>query len=322
MEEIWEEIEQLLLLKGRVIANIQGNGNGPAIAFCAGVHGNEPSGVLALNNVFKYIDENQIAVDGKLIAFIGNRNALHHKTRFTQEDLNRMWYQENIDKLHHYGIPEEKLHPELVEMIEIDKLLEKFLDGVNGRERYFIDLHTTSSPSVPFAAIDNQRESFEFALKLPIPFVANLDDFLQGTLLYYLDHINFKAIVFEAGNHDDPESIMKHEALIWLSLGLSGAIKMESIPNYEGCFTLLQGLTDHPHKVFNILCRHHVTDNSKFSMLPGFINFQPVKKGQPIAEENGKIIKAAFDGNIFMPLYQNQGADGFFIIKRRETKSV
>ena len=165
MEEIWQEIEQLLLRKGRVIADIKGNGNGPAIAFCSGVHGNEPSGVLALNNVFTYIQDNDIPVDGKLIAFIGNRNALHNKMRFAQEDLNRMWDKENINKLHNGGFSKEEMHPELVEMIKIDNLLQEFLDGVNGRERYFIDLHTTSSPSVPFAAIDNQRESYEFALK-------------------------------------------------------------------------------------------------------------------------------------------------------------
>lgn len=320
MEEIWEEIEQLLLLKGRVIADIKGNGRGPAIAFCGGVHGNEPSGVLALYNVFKYIEAHDISVDGKLLAFIGNRNALHHKTRFTQEDLNRMWHKENIKKLHQTGFSDEKMHPELVEMVEIDKLLEHFLEGVNGRQRYFIDLHTTSSPSVPFAAIDNQRESYEFALQLPIPFVSNLDEFINGTLLYYLDHISFKAIVFEAGMHDDPRSVLKQEALIWLVLGLSGAVDQAQIPNYEGCFTLLQGLTDHPHKVFKILHRHNVVDNTKFSMLPGFINFQAVSKGQPLALENGKTLKAIADGNIFMPLYQNQGADGYFIIQRTETR--
>jgi succinylglutamate desuccinylase len=319
MEKIWQEIERLLISKGRVIANIKGNGNGPAIAFCAGVHGNEPTGVLALNNVFSYIRKHDIPVDGKLIAFIGNRNALHNKIRFAQQDLNRMWSMENINKLHNGGFRQEKLHPEKIEMTEINDLLQDFLEGVNNREKYFIDLHTTSSPSIPFAAIDKQRESYEFALQLPIPFVANLDDFVKGTLLYYLDHISFKAVVFEAGMHDDPRSVLKHEALIWLVLGLSGAVKQQYIPNYEGCFTLLQGLSDHPHKVFNILHRHNVVDNAKFAMQPGFINFQTIHKGEVLARENGKSLKAAFGGNIFMPLYQSQGADGFFIIERTDT---
>jgi succinylglutamate desuccinylase len=320
MKEVWSEVEHLLIRKGRVLANIVGNGTGPAIAFCAGVHGNEPAGVIALNNVFNYIDEANIAVDGKLIAFIGNRNALHNKVRFAQEDLNRMWSKKNIEKLHKEGFEARELHPELIEMKEIDKLLEQFLQGVDGRDNYFIDLHTTSSPSVPFAAVDNQQESYEFALQLPIPFIANLDDFLQGTLLYYLDHMNFKAMVFESGMHDDPESVLKHEALIWLVLGLSGAIDAAKIPNYEGYFTLLKGLTDHPHKIFRILHRHHVEDNSLFRMNPGFINFQPVHEGEVLAVDNSEPILAKNNGNIFMPLYQNKGADGFFIIERTDVK--
>jgi succinylglutamate desuccinylase len=229
-----------------------------------------------------------------------------------------MWTDENIKKLHSKGFSKAELNPEAIEMIEIDHLLQDFITKLNGQDRFFIDLHTTSSPSMPFAAVDQQPMSYNFALQLPIPFVSNLDEFLQGTLMYYLDHINFRAIVFEAGMHDDPASISKHEALIWLVLGLSGAIDNHNIPNYDGCFTLLQGLSEHPHKVFKILYRHNVEDNSKFQMEPGFINFQHIEKGTVLAQEDGELVKAPVSGNIFMPLYQNQGADGFFIVERTD----
>jgi succinylglutamate desuccinylase len=316
MKKVWADIERLLIHKDRVITEVPGNGSGPAIAFCAGLHGNEPSGVIALKHVFDYIHQKNIPVNGKLIAFIGNRNALHNKRRYCQQDLNRMWTANNIKKLHNSGFKKKELNQEALEMIEIDELLQDFLGSLNGQERFFVDLHTTSSPSIPFAAIDKQPLSYSFALQLPIPFVANLDDFLKGTLMHYLDHIDFKAIVYEAGMHNDPASIQKHEALIWLVLGMSGAIETRNIPNYKGCFTLLRGLSDHPHKVFNILYRHNVVDNTKFEMRPGYINFQPVEKGMVLATENGQPVVAPYSGNIFMPLYQNQGADGFFIIER------
>jgi succinylglutamate desuccinylase len=316
MEKVWTDIEELLIHKNRVITELPGNGSGVAVAFCAGLHGNEPSGVLALKQVFDYINDKNVPVNGKLIAFIGNRNALHRKCRYCQQDLNRMWTIENIHKLHNSGFDKHELNPEAIEMIEIDELLQEFLDSLNGQDRFFVDLHTTSAPSIPFAAIDKLPQSYKFALQLPIPFVSNLDDFLKGTLMHYLDHIKFKAIVFEAGMHDDPASVQKHEAIIWLVLGMSGAIDEKYIPNYKGCFTLLQGLSEHPHKVFNILYRHNVEDNSKFEMLPGFINFQAVEKGMVLATENGQPVVAPNSGNIFMPLYQNQGADGFFIIER------
>jgi hypothetical protein len=50
-------------------------------------------------------------------------------------------------------------------------------------------------------------------------------------------------------------------------------------------------------------------------MRPGFNNFEPVQKGLPVALSNEESIEAPCNGNIFMPLYQKQGKDGFFIIK-------
>lgn len=318
MRNVWGEIDQLLVHRDRIITEKEGEKKGPAIAFCAGLHGNEPTGVLALRDVFYYIEEHKIPINGKMIAFIGNRNALHNKERYADEDLNRMWTKDNINKLHTEGFGDHELNPEILEMIDIDLLLKEFLCCLDGEDRFFIDLHTTSAPSVPFAAIDKQPLSYNLALQLPIPFVSNLDDFLKGTLMYYLDHIKFRAMVFEAGMHDDPASIQKHKALIWLILGLTGAVDKEHIPNYEGCFTLLQGLSEHPHKVFNILHRHNVTDISKFHMKPGFVNFQMIDKGTPLAVDNDEEIVAPYTGNIFMPLYQDQGADGFFIIERTD----
>ena len=53
-------------------------------------------------------------------------------------------------------------------------------------------------------------------------------------------------------------------------------------------------------------------------LLAGFINFQHIEEGKVLAIDHGEVVKAPVSGNIFMPLYQNQGADGFFIIERTE----
>ena len=61
--------------------------------------------------------------------------------------------------------------------------------------------------------------------------------------------------------------------------------------------------------------RHAIQPVEGFEMLPGFKNFQKVKKGELIAKDkNGDIFSPA-NGRILMPLYQKQGEDGFFIIK-------
>jgi succinylglutamate desuccinylase len=49
-------------------------------------------------------------------------------------------------------------------------------------------------------------------------------------------------------------------------------------------------------------------------MQPGYKNFQPIKKGELLAQQNGKPIYSEWDAYIFMPLYQKQGNDGFFVV--------
>lgn len=321
MESLKEQIRHLLYNKSRLISRLEGDPNGPTVVFSGGIHGNEPAGVLALVSVFNKIKENSIDVNGSLLALIGNRKALHVNQRFIANDLNRLWTVENIHLLHNGGFDNEIITPELKEMVEIDKLLMEFIKGKSSKRRYYIDLHTTSSMTIPFAAIDKMKQSIKFALQLPIPFIINLDEFLKGTLLHYLDHINFGAMVFEAGTHEDPMSVNIHEALIWLVLYTSGAINKKDIPNYDAFMTLLRGINQNPHQVFKITHREPNL-NGSFKMLPGFVNFQPIKKGQPLATYDNSEINCQQDGFIFMPLYQSQGLDGYFIVEKTKEPKV
>lgn len=50
-------------------------------------------------------------------------------------------------------------------------------------------------------------------------------------------------------------------------------------------------------------------------MRPGFANFAPVTQGQPLADDSGGEVLSPEDGMIFLPLYQEQGDDGFFIVR-------
>lgn len=51
-------------------------------------------------------------------------------------------------------------------------------------------------------------------------------------------------------------------------------------------------------------------------MLSNFQNFDKINKGQVLALSNNRPIKAPMNGLIFMPLYQEQGKDGYFIITK------
>ncbi len=51
-------------------------------------------------------------------------------------------------------------------------------------------------------------------------------------------------------------------------------------------------------------------------MDPGFINFQSIRNGEQIAKSNGMPITSSHSCQIFMPLYQGKGNDGFFMIRK------
>jgi hypothetical protein len=65
-------------------------------------------------------------------------------------------------------------------------------------------------------------------------------------------------------------------------------------------------------RVLEVTGRHAITPGDGFAMTPGFQNLARVKKGELLAHDRNGAIRAPRDGFILMPLYQGQGADGFF----------
>lgn len=65
-----------------------------------------------------------------------------------------------------------------------------------------------------------------------------------------------------------------------------------------------------------LVYQHMIQPGDRFRMRPGFRNFQPVKEGEWLATDREGRIVAHCDGYLLMPLYQNQGNDGFFIVRR------
>ena len=45
-------------------------------------------------------------------------------------------------------------------------------------------------------------------------------------------------------------------------------------------------------------------------------NFKPIHKGEALAKDRDGTIQAPYKGRIFMPLYQQSGEDGFFIVRK------
>ncbi|SDE88568.1 hypothetical protein SAMN05421636_108182 [Pricia antarctica] len=72
-------------------------------------------------------------------------------------------------------------------------------------------------------------------------------------------------------------------------------------------------------RTFEIIHRQSLEEYDQFGMQPGYNNFQSIKKGEFSAIQNGANIRSVWDAFIFMPLYQSQGNDGFFVVEEVNT---
>jgi len=290
----------------RIIDRYTSEKDGPLVFITAAVHGNEPSGVEALKEVFKQLRAVGAHINGTLIGLRGNLNALKNNRRFIDEDLNRTWKEEKINKTFR------ETHEE-TEMQEIIEILDKELEKNNGHKAYFLDCHTTSSQSAPYMSVQVKNDNDDWAHKFPTYIVRGFSDIVNGSIDHYFTDRGLTGFTFEAGQHDDPASAKHHQSMIWLILNEACGLDLENVDTYPQCVDSLRN--DAPdQKTFEIIHRHEIKEGDDFKMKPGFDNFQKISKGELLATNNGKELKSTWDAYIFMPLYQGQGNDGFFVI--------
>lgn len=295
----------------RILGDFYGTHNSPTVVVFAGIHGNEKAGVHAAKIVIEKIKRQNLKFKGNLHFILGNINALNKGVRFETVDLNRIWRTENIDHIFNHDkdlIPEEK------EQKDIYGLIKEIL-GLGHGPFYFLDLHTTSSSSVPFITISDSLNNRKFSSNFPIPVVLGIEEYLDGPLLTFINEFGHIALGFEGGAHDAPSSIVNCEAFIWKALVHAKCIYQDQLEDYEQYQKVFSNLCCE-YQFFAITYRYELKESENFSMKEGFENFEPIKKNEFLAKSNGKEILAPSGGRIFMPLYQELGEDGFFILHK------
>lgn len=295
----------------RLLGSIKGNRKSPTVIIFAGIHGNEIAGVKASRAILKSIKANNIPFKGNLYIILGNINALKKGVRFEHIDLNRIWKQENISKLYKDVATQ---NAEEKEQTEIYYCIKNILKNNSG-PFYFLDLHTTSSSTIPFITISDSLNNRKFSSNFPVPIVLGIEEYLDGPLLTYINEFGHVALGFEAGEHHDKESIKKSKAFIWTALVCSKCILKKNLPEYKKYKNMLSEAY-YKDVYFEIVYKYTLSENENFKMHKGFHNFEVIAKNQGLAQSNGKDIKANIDGLIFMPLYQELGEDGYFILNR------
>lgn len=299
----------------REISKIEGNPDGPNVVFIGGIHGNEPTGVLALHHVMRRLESLKPFLRGNVYALSGNLTALERGERYIINDLNRVWQPEMVEKAKKRDYHPSEIINEVEEQIELWAYIDKLMNDRKGKF-IFIDLHTTSVNTVPFITMSDTIMNRQLVKNIPVPVVIGIEEHLQVPLLSYVNELGFASMAFEAGQHNDPQSVKNHEALIWLALVSTKIIKKIEVPEYSKHYQHLLQNAQRNNCVYAINFRQHISHHDHFKMIPGFENFQSIIKNQPLAQMNGKVLKSPQNGLIFLPLYQEKGDDGFFIIQK------
>ena len=298
----------------RVIGEFHGKEDGPVLVFFGGIHGNESSGVVALIEVMEEIKKLQPKINGSIYAITGNMNSLEKKQRYEKEDLNRIWTKDRIRRIEKGDYQESELHADELEQLELFKI-GKEIFRKHEHQVYCIDLHTTSAPTVPFITLNDTLINRKFATKFPVPVIIGIEEFIAGPLLSWVMEIGYPSLAFEAGEHYSKDSIKYHKAFVWLSLVNGGLISKEEAPEYGKHHLVMAASNSDHRKIFEVYHRKSVTPDENFEMKPGYANLQPVVKGEKLAKNIDGEILCPEDGRVFMPLYQKQGSDGFFLAR-------
>ncbi len=310
----------------RIIGQYGGTQSGPLVVAIGAIHGNETAGVQALKEVFQMLEREAVAhpdfeFKGKLVGLIGHRQAFKRGLRFIKQDLNRLWLPNEVQQ-----ILEEDPANLRDEQLEIRELYSAVCHAVQTdlpATLVLLDLHTTSATGGIFCIPTDETESLALSRELRAPVILDLFKGVHGTLLRFTTEGHFDqpgfpkralGAAFEAGQHDDPHSVSRSISAIVHCLRAVGCIPVNALSSHHDV-TLQESSAGLP-EVTRLHYVHRIVPGDHFKMRPGYLNFQPIHQGEILADDVNGPVKALEDGLILMPLYQPQGADGFFVVQK------
>lgn len=301
--------------KDRIIGKLEGDNPGPTIIALAGVHGNEPTSIKAVEHVLEKIKGLEDKFCGTFIGIRGNLEALSKGERFIDEDMNRIWFTSILDKVRRTPF-DEVLTAERRETKAVLEIIDPIILNENQKEPViFADLHTFSAETGLFAISSREKKNVDLLSKLNVPLIFGIEKALHGTALKYIQSTGNIGFAFEAGMHFSESAEFNATAGIYALLNASGCLDLSYIPDYEPYHDFLAQQTAGLPKKVEFIYKHIIEEDDEFVMRPGFKNFDKIKKGDWLANDKLGRIEAQAEGYILMPLYQEQGDDGFFIVK-------
>jgi succinylglutamate desuccinylase len=294
---------------------------GPTLLVLAGVHGNEPAGVRAVQQVLAALQEAELPIAGRLVALAGNLPALAAGRRFVGRDLNRGWSAWALAELQERAAASGAVVtreatgacPEDRQQLE---LLERFEQAVHRASGpvVFVDLHTSSADGPPFLCLADTIDNRRLGLATGVPILLGIEETIDGASLEWWSERGIAALAVEGGRHEHPATVDNLQAVLWLLLVRLGLLRPGSV-DLAPHRAQLRAAAAGADPMVEIVHRHAIAPDDAFSMEPGFVNFQRVRKGQLLARDRNGSILAPYDCCVMLPLYQALGDDGFFLAR-------
>ena len=305
----------------RIVGIFEGQEPGPLLIALGGMHGNEPAGPDAIREVFRLLSievecNPAFSYRGTFVGILGNLDALEKKQRFISQDLNRMLIQEEINRVE--SLPISQRTTEEQQLLVLLDSIKSMKDQYKSSLILILDLHTTTAGGGIFTIAALDDVSRKLAKGLHAPVILGFDEDLQGTTLQYFNRpeIQEYCIVFEAGQHHDPDSVHRSAAAIINCMRTIGAVDSKHVDHrHDG---ILKQLSEGLPKVTKLVYHYRIRPDEQFVMNPGYINFQKVAAGEVLATNQFGQIASPQDGLMLMPKYQPQGDDGFFLVEELE----
>lgn len=305
----------------RMIGTYTGTQPGPMIICLGGVHGNEPAGIRAIEEVMRLLQLEPsvnpgFSFSGTIIGLRGNLRAITARKRFIDTDLNRIFFREDVNILMQTDPLERSI--EQNEMLELVSYIESAIQLHQPTITLILDLHTTTANGSGFSIAQDDEMSLMLAKGMHIPVILGINQGLKGTTLDFFNRPeeDLHCIVIEAGQHDDPESIQRSLSTIINCMRSIGCVLPRDVDHHHD--VRLMELGAGLPKVTRLIHHYKIQPKEIFVMREGYKNFDRIAKGEVLAENESGPIHSTCEGLILMPKYQPQGDDGFFIVEAVE----
>lgn len=303
----------------RIIGRYEGARPGPLLICLGGMHGNEHAGLIAIEEVLRLIQLEKVehpsfSLAGTFLGVRGNISAIQTRQRFIRRDLNRILLKEEIDQFR--ALPEDELGEDEKECLSLADLIEREHANHSPGLTLLLDLHTTTAFGGIFSIATEDEVCLSLAKGLHVPVILGIANSLKGTTIDYFNRpdSNLYSVVFEAGQHDEPESVTRTISAIINCMRAIGQLDPAHVDiRHDG---LLQHLAEGLPAVTRLVYHYVIRSGEDFIMHQGYKNFDPIQKGEVLAYNEHGPITAPYDGMILMPKYQPLGNDGFFIVQQ------